>query len=90
MRFLLPATLLLIFGFQPFQGDAPLAGPNGQSGAQSDAALPRGKKLVLKDGTFHMVREYKVDGGRGLELQAALTQDAAEKCLHRERTVLID
>ncbi len=64
MRFLLPATLLLIFGFQPFQGDAPLAGPNGQSGAQSDAALPRGKKLVLKDGTFHMVREYKVDGGR--------------------------
>jgi hypothetical protein len=26
--------------------------------------LPRGKKLILKDGTFQLVREYKVDGDR--------------------------
>jgi hypothetical protein len=27
-------------------------------------ALPRGKKLVLKDGTFQLVREYEVEGDR--------------------------
>jgi hypothetical protein len=26
--------------------------------------MPRGQKLVLKDGTFQLVREYKVDGDR--------------------------
>ena len=32
----------------------------------SDAApaLPRGKKLILKDGSFHLVREYQVQGDR--------------------------
>src|ERR1700733_16204672 len=28
------------------------------------AALPRGKKLMLKDGTFQLVREYHVEGDR--------------------------
>jgi hypothetical protein len=28
------------------------------------AKLPRGKKLVLKDGSFQLVREYKVEGDR--------------------------
>lgn len=28
------------------------------------AALPRGKKLILKDGSFQLVREYHVDGDR--------------------------
>jgi hypothetical protein len=28
------------------------------------STLPRGEKLILKDGTFQMVREYKVDGDR--------------------------
>jgi hypothetical protein len=29
-----------------------------------DNTMPRGQKLVLKDGTFQLVREYKVDGDR--------------------------
>jgi hypothetical protein len=29
-----------------------------------DDGLPRGKKLMLKDGTFQLVREYQVDGDR--------------------------
>jgi hypothetical protein len=38
-----------------------------QSDAPSPArrsALPRGKKLVMKDGTFHLIREYKIEGDR--------------------------
>lgn len=27
-------------------------------------ALPRGKKLVMKDGSFHLIREYKIEGDR--------------------------
>jgi hypothetical protein len=34
------------------------------SPAPAGAALPRGKKLMLKDGTFQLVREYHVDGDR--------------------------
>jgi hypothetical protein len=30
----------------------------------SKVALPRGKKLMLKDGSFQLVREYQVDGDR--------------------------
>ena len=60
----LPVASLLVFGFQPFQSAAPASTQDGQSADQSDAKLPRGKKLVLKDGSFHMVREYKVDGQR--------------------------
>jgi hypothetical protein len=32
--------------------------------APARAALPRGKKLFLKDGTFQLVRDYKVEGDR--------------------------
>jgi hypothetical protein len=32
--------------------------------AQAAPALPRGKKLVLKDGSFQLVREYEVQGDR--------------------------
>ena len=37
-----------------------------QGAAQSEIAvpLPKGKKLVLKDGTFHIVREYHREGDR--------------------------
>jgi hypothetical protein len=49
--------------------------PTTQAAPQSQAAvppaqnadengLPRGKKLMLKDGTFQLVREYQVDGDR--------------------------
>lgn len=34
------------------------------SGAAATPALPRGKKLMLKDGNFQLVREYKVEGDR--------------------------
>lgn len=53
------------------------SGPNSPSASQQPAAspakrtdetavspLPRGKKLMLKDGTFQLVREYEVDGDR--------------------------
>src|ERR1700728_1340631 len=40
----------------------------GQSSSTSEcpstALLPRGKKLMLKDGTFQLVREYHVEGDR--------------------------
>jgi hypothetical protein len=39
------------------QSSASLAAP-------PSAALPRGKKLMLKDGTFQLVREYQVEGDR--------------------------
>lgn len=34
------------------------------SGSSSTAPLPRGKKLMLKDGTFQLVREYHMEGDR--------------------------
>ena len=34
------------------------------SGPASAAPLPRGKKLMLKDGSFQLVREYRVEGDR--------------------------
>ena len=66
----LVAAALLVAGFHPFQPQgqvqsqetAPAA--SAQSPDRADTALPRGKKLVLKDGSFHLVREYKVDGER--------------------------
>lgn len=51
-------------GLHPFQNQSNAPAQSTQSPDRSDAALPRGKKLVLKDGTFHMVREYKMDGDR--------------------------
>jgi hypothetical protein len=61
---LFPAASLLVSGFQPLQNQSNPPDKTGQSAERSDASLPRGKKLVLKDGSFHMVREYKVDGQR--------------------------
>jgi hypothetical protein len=34
------------------------------SGATANPALPRGKKLMLTDGSFQLVREYKIEGDR--------------------------
>lgn len=34
------------------------------AGATAASALPRGKKLILKDGSFQVVREYQMDGDR--------------------------
>jgi hypothetical protein len=37
---------------------------NQTKASPSRPALPRGKKLMLKDGSFQLVREYQVDGDR--------------------------
>ncbi len=48
------------------QSPPPAASQKTQTPApdSSALALPRGKKLVLKDGSFQMVREYEVNGDR--------------------------
>jgi hypothetical protein len=38
--------------------------PNAPGSSLSPPDLPRGKKLILKDGSFQLVREYQVDGDR--------------------------
>jgi hypothetical protein len=45
---------------------SPVADPSNSQNTSTAATpvLPRGKKLVLKDGSFHLVREYHVEGGR--------------------------
>lgn len=46
---------------QPPQQTQKSAAPSADAG---EGGLPRGKKLMLKDGTFQLVREYQVDGDR--------------------------
>jgi hypothetical protein len=46
------------------RADSSKANQSASSTAPSQAVLPRGKKLVLKDGSFQLVREYKIDGDR--------------------------
>src|ERR1700691_2345296 len=43
------------------QSSAPDQSPSTSS---STASLPRGKKLILRDGSFQLVREYNVEGDR--------------------------
>lgn len=50
----LPESPSQTAGLQQKQAEANDGGP----------ALPRGKKLMLKDGSFHLVREYQVQGDR--------------------------
>jgi hypothetical protein len=38
------------------------SGSTTQPGTSIPAALPKGKKLILKDGTFQIAREYKLEG----------------------------
>jgi len=48
----------------------PISGPQQDSSQAADSSaakspkLPRGKKLMLTDGTFQLVRDYKVEGDR--------------------------
>jgi hypothetical protein len=66
-----------------------------QSSANHPAQLPRGKKLMLKNGTFQLVREYQVEGDRvryysldGLqweEIPAALVDWEATKKVEAEQ-----
>jgi hypothetical protein len=54
---------------RPLAGAAPAAqkDPDSKTSAataQIPATLPKGKKLILKDGTFQLAREYSVEGDR--------------------------
>ncbi|HEY0704482.1 MAG TPA: hypothetical protein VGD60_17040 [Candidatus Acidoferrales bacterium] len=52
--------------FQEASQQAPTQAPTSAQASPPPAppALPRGKKLMLKDGTFQLVREYHVEGDR--------------------------
>ena len=60
---LLPAAMLLFLAAplraqQPAVGAAASSSDAQSSGAPTPSALPRGKKLFLKDGSYQLVREY--------------------------------
>jgi len=71
-----PLVALALLGAPPFcaqqTGTSPAAAPShGKSSEPSVApeaptkpGLPRGQKLVLKDGSFQLVREYQIQGDR--------------------------
>jgi hypothetical protein len=73
---LLLATVALAITATTFTASASQSSSTPQSGTPSSpdqsssasaakaAPLPRGKKLMLKDGTFQLVREYHVEGDR--------------------------
>jgi hypothetical protein len=61
LGFLTVALLSLPGPLRARQGASPSAAPTSKS---IPVPLPKGKKLILKDGTFHMAREYSVDGDR--------------------------
>jgi hypothetical protein len=48
----------------PAPSQTPAAQQSDSSTQARSVGMPRGKKLVMKDGTFQMVREYKVEGDR--------------------------
>lgn len=66
-------VLLLVGAYQPSllraqnSSTAPQEAPPASrqsSSPAADQALPRGKKLILTDGSFQLVREYKIEGDR--------------------------
>jgi hypothetical protein len=46
------------------QSSANSGGGPSQASPKGDSTLPRGKKLMLKDGSFQLVRDYKIEGDR--------------------------
>jgi hypothetical protein len=46
------------------KADGQAAGPAGAAAPSAPAGVPRGKKLVLKDGSFQLVRNYEKNGER--------------------------
>lgn len=75
-KWLLLAALAGLIAAPPscslYAQDAPAATPSGDTSATEPASapaeiaapLPRGKKLILTDGSFHVVREYRREGER--------------------------
>ena len=63
LLFALPGVLVSRTGVpSPPQRDADSKAPT--SPTQIPETIPKGKKLILKDGTFQVAREYSVDGDR--------------------------
>jgi hypothetical protein len=63
LLFALPGVLVSRAGVpSPPQRDADSKAPT--SPTQIPETIPKGKKLILKDGTFQVAREYSVDGDR--------------------------
>lgn len=72
----LPLLLAAAFPHAGFSFAQSLTAPSATSSSQTDGAaspssqlsstskLPRGKKLILKDGSFQLVREYQIQGDR--------------------------
>src|SRR2546422_8881407 len=71
-RLIVLATLVLGAVLTAFAAKAPQPKPADQQGRQEGkdqaqaipTSLPKGKKLVLKDGSFHLVRSYERKGDR--------------------------
>ncbi len=71
MKILLAALALLWTGspspplHAQQQPPSPAASASGSASPASESpGLPRGKKLLLKDGSYQLVREYKIEGDR--------------------------
>ena len=61
---LVPLALAWAMPFDAQQTQTASAGSGQSSEAPSARAIPRGQKLVLKDGSFQLVREYQIEGDR--------------------------
>jgi len=63
--FVLAAALVLLLSPVPqSSGAQEQSQPAQQASPNGSPEFPRGKKLILKDGNFQLVREYKVEGDR--------------------------
>ncbi len=63
-RTLLPILIAALLAAGAAAGSANLAQDSPSQGADSAVRLPRGKKLILRDGTFQLVRSYERNGDR--------------------------
>jgi hypothetical protein len=59
-----PVALKAQQNTQPQKAADSQSGPPQSGAASVQSGLPRGKKLFLKDGSFQLVREYRVEGDR--------------------------
>jgi hypothetical protein len=60
----LSALLTASYGLAAGRQQTPQSTPDRIDVTHADNSTPRGQKLVLKDGTFQLVREYKLEGDR--------------------------
>src|ERR1700683_5334759 len=62
--FVATASPMAILGAQDSPKSPATPTSTGQPAPAATPAMPRGKKLMLTDGTFQLVRVYKVEGDR--------------------------